>query len=266
MKKLFLLPLLLLTLYASAQIDKYVPKKPSPARLVNDYTNTLTAEQVQALENKLVAYDDSTSNQVAVVIIPTTGDYPIEDVAIKILREWGVGGSTHNNGIVLLVAKDDRKIRMEMGYGLEGAIPDMTAASIIDNIITPRFKENNYYGGLDDGTNAIIKAAAGEYKAPEGYGKKKGRGIGFGAILFILILIFLFAGGGGRSGGMVSRRGYRDFGTGWIIGSLLGGGGGSGSGGGWSGGGGGGWSGGGGGGFGGFGGGSGGGGGASGSW
>jgi uncharacterized protein len=248
-----------LSVSALGQIGKYVPDKPSPPKLVNDYTNTLTAEQVHALETKLVAYDDSTSSQVAVVIIPTTGDYPIEDVALKILRDWGVGGKEKSNGIVLLVAKEDRKMRIEVGYGLEGAIPDMIAASIIDHEITPQFKEGNFYRGLDQGTNAIFKAAAGEYKAPENYGSRKQKGIGFGTIIFIviiLIIIFSRAGGGGN-GGYMSRRGYR----GWWFPT----GGWSGGGGGWSGGGGG-WSGGGGGGFGGFGGGSGGGGGASGSW
>lgn len=261
MKKLFLLLFLLSSVCAYAQIDKYVPQRPSPPRLVNDFTQSLTPEQIQALESKLVAYDDSTSSQVAVVIIPTTGDYPIEDVALQILRRWGVGGKSANNGIVVLVAKDDRKVRIEVGYGLEGAIPDMIAASIIDHEIVPNFRENNYYRGLDEGTNAIFKAAAGEYKAPEGYANRKGgKGPKLGTIIFIIIiLIILFSGaGGGRGGGYVSRRGYRGS---WLpTGGWTGG-----SGSGWSGGGGGGWSG-GGGGFGGFGGGSGGGGGASGSW
>ena len=257
MKKLFLLSFLVLSVCAFAQIDKYVPKRPSPPKLVNDFTQTLTTEQVQALENKLVAYDDSTSSQIAVVIIPTTGDYPIEDVALRILRDWGVGSKGTNNGIVILVAKDDRKARIEIGYGLEGAIPDMIAASIIDHEMTPNFRAGNYYRGLDEAANALVKAASGEYKAPEGYSKRKKKGPGISAIVFIIIiLIVLFSGaaGGGGGGGYVSRRGYRGW---WLP---------TGGGGGWSGGGGGGgWSG-GGGGFGGFGGGSGGGGGASGSW
>lgn len=257
MKKLLLLPILFLSVCVFAQIDNYMPKKQNPVKLVTDITNTLTSEQVQALEKKLVAYDDSTSNQIAVVIIPTTGDYDIADVALKILRDWGVGNKTTNNGVVLLVAKEDRKVRIETGYGLEGAIPDMIAASIIDNSITPNFKEGNYYRGLDAGTDAIIKAAAGEYKAPVGYSNRKKKGPGIGSIIFILIiLVVIFSGaGGGGNGGYVSRRGYRGW---WLptTGGWTGGGGGSGGG----------WSGGGGGGFGGFGGGSGGGGGASGSW
>jgi uncharacterized protein len=260
MKRLLFLIALFISVFAKAQIDKIIPPRPNPPQLVNDFTRTLTPEQVQALEQKLVAYDDSTSNQVAVVIMNTTGDYPIEDVALGIIRNWGVGGKEHNNGIVLLVAKDDHKVRIEVGYGLEGAIPDVTAKSIIDDDITPNFKEGNFYRGLDAATDDLIKAAAGEYTAPAGY-HKKGKGFPVGAIIFfIIILIIAFSRGGRGGGGMISRRGYGGFGTGWLIGSMLGGGG-------WSGGGsgGGGWSG-GGGGFGGFGGGGGGGGGASGSW
>jgi len=260
MKRLLLFIGLFISVCVNAQIEKIIPPRPSPPKLVNDFTNTLTSEQKEALENKLVAYDDSTSNQIAVVIINTTGDYPIEDVALGILRNWGVGGKEHNNGIVLLVAKDDHKIRIEVGYGLEGAIPDVTAKSIINNDLTPNFKEGNFYRGLDDATDDIIKAAAGEYSAPAGY-HKKGKGFPLGVIIFIIIILsFIFRRGGRGGGGMISRRGYGGVGTGWLIGSMLGGGfsgGGSGGGG---------WSGGGGGGFGGFGGGGGGGGGASGGW
>lgn len=257
MKKFFFIFSLLLSVCVSAQIEKVIPSRPSPPKLVNDFTNTLTKYQIEALESKLVAYDDSTSNQIAVVIIPTTGDYSVEEIGLEIIRRWGVGNKDKNNGIVLLVAKDDRKLRIEVGYGLEGAVPDITAKSIIDNDITPNFKQGNYYRGLDEGTNSIIKAAAGEYKAPAGYGSRKKKGIGWSTIIFIIIILLIAFSGGGRGGGsMMSRRGS-GFTTGWIIGNLLGGGGSS-SGGGWSGGGGGG--------FGGFGGGGGGGGGASGSW
>jgi uncharacterized protein len=263
MKRLLLFTVLFIAVCANAQIEKVIPPRPNPPQLVNDFTNTLTQEQKQALEQKLVAYDDSTSNQVAVVIINSTGDYPIEEVSLGIIRNWGVGGSEHNNGIVLLIAKDDHKIRIEVGYGLEGAIPDVTAKSIIDNDLTPNFREGNFYRGIDDATDDIIKAAAGEYKAPQGYHKNKGKGFPFGAIILVIIIlsiIFGSRGGRGGGGGLISRRGYGGFLTGMILGNMLGGGrssGGWGGGGGWSGGGGG---------FGGFGGGGGGGGGASGGW
>jgi uncharacterized protein len=262
MKRLALIIALMFSVCAFAQISKVIPAKPNPQRLVNDFAGALTQEQVQALENKLVAYDDSTSNQIAVVTLKTTGDYEIEEVALGILRNWGVGG-TKNNGIVILAAIEDHKIWIATGYGLEGAVPDITAKTIVDNDVTPNFRQGNYYRGFDEGTSSIIRAAAGEYKASEGYrnrGSSSG-GLSIGKIIFaIIILIFILSsfGGNNRGGGYVSRRG-----SGWlgpmILGNMLGrGSGGGGFGGGFGGGGGGG--------FGGFGGGSGGGGGAGGSW
>jgi uncharacterized protein len=254
--------LVLVSLFASAQ---NIPARPNPPRLVNDLAGVLSASEAQQLEQQLVAYDDSTSNQIAIVTVKTLDDYPIEEYALKILRDWGVGNKKTNNGVVILAAIDDHKIRIEVGYGLEGAIPDITANHIIQNDIAPNFRSGDYYEGLSKAANSIIKAAAGEYKAPEGYRSNKGRrgGIPVGLIIFAVIMIIIFAGRGrgGGGGGFMSRRG-----SGWlapfILGNMIGrssSGWGSGGGGGWSGGGGGG-------GFGGFGGGSGGGGGASGSW
>jgi uncharacterized protein len=263
MKRIAGIIALLISFCASAQNDKAIPNRPSPPKLVNDFTGKfLTQEQIHALEQKLVAYNDSTSNQIAIVIVESLEGYSADDYAMALGRKWGVGNKEFNNGVVILVStgggQGNRKAAIQVGYGLEGAISDLTTKAIIDNDIIPNFKDGNYYRGLDKATDDIIKAAAGRYTAPKGYGKKS-KGIGFGAIIFFIIMIFLFAGrGGGRGGGMVSRRGYRDIGTGWIIGSLLSGAGRSGGGGGWSGGGGGG--------FGGFGGGSFGGGGSSGSW
>lgn len=236
-----------------------IPKRPVPPKLVNDIADVLTPEQEQTLENKLVAYDDSTSNQVAVVLVSTLNDYPIEEYSLRLFREWGIGNKNTNNGVLIIAAINDRKIRIEPGYGLEGAIPDITANMIITNDIAPAFREERYYDGLNAASNSIIAAAAGEYQAPQGYGNR-GEGkrkIPVGMIILGIILLLIFSrrnrGGGG---GFMSRRGYRG-GFGPFIfptggGSFGGGGfGGGGFGGG---------------GFGGFGGGSSGGGGASGSW
>ena len=257
---------ILFLLFTIAGWSQNIPAKPSPARLVNDYTNTLTDDQKATLERKLVDYDDSTSNQIVVVIIATTEDYAPVDYATKLGREWGVGNKKSNNGVVLLIAKNDRKLFISPGYGLEGAIPDITAKSIVDDVIVPNFRKDDYYRGIDLGISAIMKAAAGEYKAPAGYRKKKKDGGGGGSVIFVIIIIVIVLsmvskGGGGR-GGMMSRRGFGDVATGMILGNLLGGGrggGGFGVGGGFGGGSSGG-------GFGGFGGGSFGGGGSGGSW
>ena len=243
-----------------------IPAKPNPPHLVNDLAHVMTPDQETALENKLVAYDDSTSIQIAIVTVPSIGDDVIDDYALKILRDWGVGNKKTNNGIVILAAIKERKVFIATGGGMESSVPDITAKEIVDNEIIPNFKgtdADNYYRGFNGATDAIIKAAAGEYKAPEGYaqrgGGKHGRGGNIiGLIVFVIILLVLFAGrgGGGRGGGgLFGGSGILPF----ILGSMIGGGGRGG----WSGGG---DSGGGGGGFGGFGGGSGGGGGAGGSW
>jgi uncharacterized protein len=272
MKK-FLYILLSLALFIAAAPSGYgqkAPPRPDPPRLVNDIAGVMTPDQVSALESKLKAYDDSTSNQVVIVTVPTTGDYAIEDYALAILRDWGVGTKKNNNGIVILAAIKDRKVFIATGYGLEGAVPDITAKEIVDNEMVPQFKESgqdNYYRGFDLATDAVIKAAAGEYKAPEGYAQRGGRRSGgngnwIGGLVIFLIVIFLLIGrgGGGRGGGgLFSGSSILPF----MLGSMLGGGG-RGWGGGGGGFGGGGDS--GGGGFGGFGGGSGGGGGAGGSW
>jgi uncharacterized protein len=230
--------------------------KNKPSQLVNDYAHVLTSDQQQALEQKLRRYDDSTSTQIVIVTVRTLNDYPLEDATLGILRGWGVGNKKTNNGIVILAAIDDHKIRIETGYGLEGAIPDITAEHIIEDNIVNNFREQNYYRGFDQASDALILAAAGEYKAPEGYRKGKGAPLGslFPIIVVIIAIIISIIRRGGGGGGMMSRRGFGRTGLPPIWWFPSGGGGG---GGGWSGGGGG---------FGGFGGGGGGGGGASGSW
>ncbi len=264
--------LLLLTAIVSVGVQaQNIPARPTPPQLVNDFAGALSPEQKEILEQKLVALDDSTSNQIAIVLIKTLNDYPIEDYANKLFRSWGIGNKKNNNGVLILAAIDDHQVRIEVGYGLEGAIPDITANSIIDNDIAPSFKTQNYYQGLNLATNDLSKAAAGEYHVQrqpsnDDNNNSSGEGSLIGIIVIIIIIIFIFRrGGGSGGGGMMSRRGYGGLG-GFILGNMIGSAFGGNRGGGW-GSGGGGWSGGGGGGgFGGFGGGSSGGGGASGSW
>lgn len=252
MKKIILF-LLLITSFAAWAQD--IPPRPNPPKLVNDLTGTLTGDQQNALERKLYQFDDTTSTQIVVVIVSSTKGTDVADYAIELGRKWGVGQKGTNNGVVLLIAKDDHKLNISTGYGLEGALPDITCKQIIDYTIVPRFKGDDYYRGIDEGTNEIINAIKGVYKAPANYKKKGGTSAGRIVLIVILIIIFLaVSGGGSGGGGFMSRRGYRG-----VSGPIF-----------WNTGGGSGWSGGGGsssgGGFGGFGGGSFGGGGSSGSW
>ena len=188
-----------------------IPAKPNPSRLVNDFTNTLTSDQQAALEHKLVAFDDSTSTQIAVIIIESLEGADISDLALKIGRGWGIGGKEYNNGVVFLIAKGDRKMNISTGYGVEGALPDITAKHIIDDVVKPNFKGNDYYRGIDEGTNAIIKAVKGEYQTP----RKKAKGNG-SILILVMIVIILVALSSGRGGGgsMMSGSGRRGFGGG----------------------------------------------------
>lgn len=261
MKKIFLLFLVVLALPGFSQ---KIQPRPQPPQAVNDFGNFLEPFQRDALEQKLRNYNDSTSSAIVIVTVPSLDGYDIAEVALKYLRDWGIGTSAKNNGVVILVSKEERKARIETGYGMEGVLPDITAKEIIDERMIPYFKENDYYRGFDNAVDAIIQAAAGEYKAEpkSDSGGKSGLPTVFILIVLFVIIISFFKGGGG-GGNYMSRRGSRGLGglPWWMIGSMMGGGG---RGGGFGGGGGG--FGGGGGGFGGFGGGSGGGGGASGGW
>ncbi len=236
-------------------MKKVIQTPPAPPKLVNDYAGILTDAQQQSLEVKLTRFNDSTSTQITVVIVPRLDGMDVADAANELGRNWGVGQIKKNNGVILLISKEDRKLNISPGYGLEGALPDITCKEIIDDIIVPKFKGEDYYRGIDEGTDAIMQAVKGEFTATPGYHKKS---TSFGRILFyiFMIVIFLltFVRGGGSGGSFTGGRGF----AAWTIGSMFMGGGSSGSG--FGGGGGGG------GGFGGFGGGSFGGGGASGGW
>jgi uncharacterized protein len=264
MKKLLLFLLVFGCLFSRAQDPS---RPPNPPRLVNDFAHVMTADQVEELESKLVAYDDSTSIQIAVITVQTTGDTVIEDYALDFLRGWKIGNKKTNNGVVILAAIQDHKVYIATGYGMEGVLPDITSKQIVEDEIVPNFKQSNYYRGFDLAADGIIQASRGEYVAPSGYNQRNkgvtGGGSALGIILFIVIILVLIgrSGGGGRGGGggIFNGSSVLPF----LIGNMLGG---MGRGGGGFGGGGGGGFGGGGGGFGGFGGGSGGGGGAGGSW
>lgn len=233
-----------------AQSDKDLLKRPSPPRLVNDVANVIDATAEAQLENKLVQYNDTTSTQIAVITIPSVEPYEIGDYAYKIGRYWGVGNANFDNGIVLLVAVDDHRMFIATGYGTEAYLTDIRCNQIIDQILTPAFQQNDFYGGIDNATTEMMKYMTGAYEG-QPYGNANDAPPTLIIIIIIIIIIFFISrrtkGGGGTT---FSRRGPTYWGGGGFGGF---GGGGFGGGGG-------------GGGFGGFGGGGFGGGGAGGSW
>lgn len=138
-----------------------------PAGFVNDFSKTLTIEQKQQLENKLISFERETSNEISAVIIDDLQNDTIENFAVKLFEEWGIGKEGKDNGILILVAKNNREMRIEVGYGLEGALTDAQAGSIINQIMKPAFRDNNFYKGIDGAIDKIILATKGEYQASQ---------------------------------------------------------------------------------------------------
>lgn len=254
---------------------KQIP--PKSDQLVNDYINLLSRSQQQRLENKLVAYDDSTSTQISIVIERSLEGEEIFDYSYRLAEAWGIGRDGKDNGILVYVALEDRELYIQSGYGTEGFLTDAMASRIIDQIITPAFRREAYFQGLDEATTVIMQLGTGEYDNTDLEKDSSGSGLEALFILFLIIIVIVVLANLFNRGddwddwdddGGYHRRGKYDYDQygrpkrrrsrsgGWI---FLPGGGSSGGGGGWSGGGGGG-------GFGGFGGGGFGGGGAGGSW
>jgi uncharacterized protein len=138
------------------------PPVPPLEQRVTDLTGTLSAEQRAALETKLEAFEAETGSQIAVLMLPTTQPETIEQYGIRVAEEWQIGRGGVDDGVVLLVAKDDRRLRIEVGYGLEGAVPDALARRIIAERIVPRFYEDDYAGGVDAGAEALMALIRGE--------------------------------------------------------------------------------------------------------
>ena len=151
------------------------PKAPDPFYYVNDYTNTLSSQEWRTLENALIENRNKTSSQIIVAIIPTTQGEEIAQYATNLFNKWGIGRTKHNenNGVLLLVAKNDRKLFIATGRGIEGALPDMIASSIIRHNITPYFKQEHYAEGIASGLSAIMAAINGEYAAYDSYSEEQ---------------------------------------------------------------------------------------------
>ena len=132
---------------------------------VTDFTNTLQFSEWRSLETQLKRFEDSTSTQIAVVMIQSLQGNDIADYSLKIAEANKIGTKGKDNGLLILIAKEDKKIRFEVGYGLEGSLPDALCDQIIRDEIRPRFRDGDYYGGISAGLDAVIKATKGEYKA-----------------------------------------------------------------------------------------------------
>lgn len=166
-----------------------IPEKPKFQTSVYDYVNLLSKDQKTSLENKLVRYSDTTSTQIVVAIIASTEGEYINYLATNWGEKWGIGDAAKDNGILVLLAKDDRKITIQSGKGVEEFLTDFQSKRIIENVIIPEFKKDNYYIGLDKGVDYIFRTLQGEFK---GSRKQEESGNPFGVIIFIVIVIIIF--------------------------------------------------------------------------
>ena len=174
--------LLLFALSAWAQVAV-----PHLSRRVTDLTATLSAGQVAELESRLAAFEAQKGSQIAVLIVPTTQPEDIAQFGIRVADEWKIGRKKIDDGVILIVAKDDRKLRLEVGYGLEGAIPDAIAKRVIAETITPHFKAGDFYGGIGAGVQQLMRLIEGESLPPPiaSGGESGGEGDGIFVILII---------------------------------------------------------------------------------
>jgi len=186
---------LALLLSLAPALAQEVPVPELRAR-VTDLTGTLSAEQVTQLEQTLAAFEARKGSQIAVLIVATTRPETIEQYSIRVAEAWKLGRKGVDDGALLLVAKNDRELRIEVGYGLEGALSDLVSNRIVEDIIVPRFKQGDFFGGIQAGVDAMIKVVQGE-PLPEPQRKAPGRGLGGGLeTLFAIGFVLVFVVGG----------------------------------------------------------------------
>ncbi len=237
-KTLLLFIFWLINLVAKAGVDN-LPEQPKPPRLVTDFTMTLSQNELAQLEQKLRAYEDSTSSQLAIVVVKDIGNYEMNQYATELALKWGIGTKDKDNGILLLWSTGNRKIYIATGYGMQEKVPDIIAKRIINNIIVPNFRAGYYYEGLDQATNEIMSRMSGQYTNPlQGQQDHQAGKFPIGALLMMLlmVLVILYIISKNKGNGPFNDRRRQRYGNGgggfyppWIIthsgGSSWGGGG-----------------------------------------
>jgi len=201
--------------FGAARAD--VPVPPVKAR-VTDLTGTLSTQQKSELEARIAAYEARRGSQLAVLMLPTTKPEEIEQYSIRVAEAWKIGRKGVDDGLILVVAKNDRRLRIEVGYGLEGVIPDSAARRVIDERITPRFREGDFYGGVRDGVDQLIKLAEGEkLPAPQAAGGGGDASAGMMTYFIPMIIAVMVIGGILR---MVFGRLVGALATGGVLGAV----------------------------------------------
>lgn len=204
---------------------------PTLTARVTDLAGTLSPQQQQALEAKLAAFEAHKGSQVAVLIVPTTQPEAIEQYAIRVVDQWKLGRKDVDDGVLVLLAANDRKVRIEVGYGLEGVLPDVIAKRIIENVMIPQFRQGDYYAGLDAGIDAVTGVIEGE-PLPEPQRQANAGGSAWEGMLPLLLIGGVVVGGllramlgsfmgGAATGGLIGAAVWL-FGGGLIVALVLG--------------------------------------------
>jgi uncharacterized protein len=203
---------------------------PPPDRRVNDYAGALAPADRDRLEQKLIAREAGSRNQVVVAIFRSLEGESLEGYSIRLAQAWRIGQKGLDNGVIFLVFLDDRKMRIEVGYGLEGSLTDAISSSILRDVVAPRFREGRTADGIAAGLDAIDRAIAGTYTRPAPSGQGRGDGIGFrelGALFVVFVLLMILMQNRMQSRAL-RRRGWTGGPRGWggpiIGGGMLGGG------------------------------------------
>ena len=187
----------------------------TPIGFVNDFSGMLTAEQRNLLETKIANFQNDTSNELSVVTVANLGGDMIENFAVKLFEDWKIGKKNKDNGVLLLIARDDRQMRIEVGYGLEGALTDVQSFWIIQNVLKPAFQKGDFYAGINGGVDNIISITKGEFKPDINSTKSKGLNTDtFFFLIWVSWIFFVWMGsvlarskswwGGGIVGGIIS--------------------------------------------------------------
>jgi uncharacterized protein len=171
------------------------PRQANPPRLVNDFASILSIEESQTLENKLLAYEQKTSTQIAIVTITSLGQYEISQYASSLFKEWKIGQQGKSNGILIFIAIQERKVFIATGTGVQGKLTDGKSKIIINNFIKPAFKEKAYFNGLDQAVDQIIAVLQNEFINDK---KPQGKSVNVLLIIIIIIVLAIIFGGGNR--------------------------------------------------------------------
>jgi uncharacterized protein len=197
----FLLFILLLPAIFVLPLAAQIPARPDPPRLVNDMAGIFTAAEVESLERTLVGFNDSTSNQIAIVTLESLEGYPASELAFRIGETWGVGKKGFDNGVVILLkpkrGNERGDVFIATGYGLEGAIPDAVCKRIVENEMLPEFRKGDYYSGIVKATEVLMALASGEYSERQ-YRKGSGGNTAIGIVFLILFILFIIIAGSSR--------------------------------------------------------------------